>query len=54
VRACNRRLTDGTNFVSIALIGHYSANNFNLNPESGGGTGTVVTDTPGVGTDRKT
>jgi autotransporter passenger strand-loop-strand repeat protein len=39
-------VTDGTHSVSIELIGHYSVNSFNLNPEAGGGTGTVVTDPP--------
>jgi hypothetical protein len=37
-------LSDGTNSASILLLGNYTA--FNLNPETGGGTGTVVTDPP--------
>ncbi len=37
---------DGTNSASILLLGNYTAGSFNLNPETGGGTGTVVTDPP--------
>jgi hypothetical protein len=39
-------LSDGTNSASILLLGNYAAGSFNLNPETGGGTGTVVTDPP--------
>jgi autotransporter passenger strand-loop-strand repeat protein len=39
-------VSDGTHSVSIALLGHYSAASFTLGPESGGGSGTVVTDPP--------
>jgi hypothetical protein len=34
---------DGTHSASIALLGNYTAASFNLGAESGGGTGTVVT-----------
>jgi autotransporter passenger strand-loop-strand repeat protein len=37
---------DGTHSASILLLGNYTAGSFNLAPESGGGTGTVVTDPP--------
>jgi hypothetical protein len=37
---------DGTHSASILLLGNYSLASFNLGPESGGGTGTVVTDPP--------
>jgi hypothetical protein len=37
---------EGTHSASIELIGNYTAATFNLGPESGGGTGTVVTDPP--------
>jgi autotransporter passenger strand-loop-strand repeat protein len=37
---------DGTNSVSLVLLGNYTAASFNLGPESGGGTGTVVADPP--------
>ena len=39
-------VTDGTHSVSILLLGNYSLASFNLGPESGGGTGTIVTDPP--------
>jgi len=39
-------VSDGTNSASILLLGNYTAGNFHLNPETGGGTGTVVTDPP--------
>jgi autotransporter passenger strand-loop-strand repeat protein len=37
---------DGTHSASILLIGNYSLASFHLGAESGGGTGTVVTDPP--------
>ena len=37
-------VTDGTNSVSLLLLGNYTAASFQLEPESGGGTGTVVTE----------
>jgi hypothetical protein len=37
---------DGTHSASFVLLGNYTAASFNLGPESGGGTGTVVTDPP--------
>jgi autotransporter passenger strand-loop-strand repeat protein len=37
---------DGTHSASILLLGNYSLASFNLGAESGGGTGTVVTDPP--------
>jgi autotransporter passenger strand-loop-strand repeat protein len=40
---------DGTNSASILLLGNYTVGSFNLNPETGGGTGTVVTDPPPTG-----
>ncbi len=39
-------VSDGANSVSLLLLGNYTAASFNLGAESGGGTGTVVTDTP--------
>jgi autotransporter passenger strand-loop-strand repeat protein len=39
-------VSDGTNSASLLLLGNYTAASFNLGPESGGGTGTVVTDMP--------
>jgi autotransporter passenger strand-loop-strand repeat protein len=39
-------VTDGTNAVSILLLGNYSLASFNLTSEGGGGTGTIVTDPP--------
>jgi autotransporter passenger strand-loop-strand repeat protein len=39
-------VSDGTNSVSLVLLGNYAAGSFNLGPESGGATGTVVTDPP--------
>ena len=39
-------VTDGTHSVSIALLGNYLATTFNVGPEGGGGTGTLVTDPP--------
>jgi hypothetical protein len=38
-------VTNGTHSVSILLIGHYAAGNFNLESE-GGGTDTLVVDPP--------
>jgi hypothetical protein len=38
-------VNDGTNFVSLLLLGNYTAASFNLGAE-GGGTGTIVTDPP--------
>ncbi len=35
---------DGTNSVSLLLLGDYTAGSFNLSPEGGGATGTVVSD----------
>jgi len=37
---------DGNHSASILLLGNYTAASFNLGPESGVGTGTVVTDPP--------
>jgi len=37
---------DGTNSVSLLLLGDYTAASFNLSAEGGGATGTVVTDPP--------
>jgi hypothetical protein len=37
---------DGTKSVSLLLLGNYTAASFSLGPESGGATGTVVTDPP--------
>jgi hypothetical protein len=37
---------DGTHSASILLLGNYTLASFNLGAESGGGTGTVVTDPP--------
>jgi hypothetical protein len=42
-------LSDGTHSASILLLGNYSPGLFQLNPEIGGGTGTVVTDPPLAG-----
>jgi autotransporter passenger strand-loop-strand repeat protein len=39
-------VTDVTHFVSILLLGNYTAGSFKLGPEGGGGTGTLVTDPP--------
>jgi hypothetical protein len=39
-------VTDGTHSVSLMLLGNYMAASFNLGPEGGGGTGTLVTDPP--------
>jgi autotransporter passenger strand-loop-strand repeat protein len=39
-------VTDGAHTAHLALLGMYSAASFHLSPESGGGTGTVVTDPP--------
>ena len=39
-------VSDGTHSASILLLGNYTAGSFQLNPETGGGTGTVVTDPP--------
>jgi autotransporter passenger strand-loop-strand repeat protein len=39
-------VSDGTNSASILLLGNYQAGSFNLGPENGGATGTVVTDPP--------
>jgi len=39
-------VSDGTHSASILLLGNYTAASFNLGAESGGGTGTVVTDPP--------
>jgi hypothetical protein len=39
-------VTDGTHSVSIELLGSYLATTFNVGPEGGGGTGTLVTDPP--------
>jgi hypothetical protein len=41
-------VTDGTHSVSVELLGNYLATTFNVGPESGGGTGTVVTDPPAL------
>ena len=35
---------DGTHSASILLLGNYTAGSFNLSPEGGGATGTVVSD----------
>jgi hypothetical protein len=40
---------DGTHSATILLLGNYSLASFNLGPETGGGTGTVVTDQPVTG-----
>jgi len=37
---------DGANSVSLLLLGNCAAGSVNLGPESGGGTGTAVTDPP--------
>ena len=37
---------DGTHSASILLLGNYTLASFNLGAESGGGSGTVVTDPP--------
>jgi autotransporter passenger strand-loop-strand repeat protein len=39
-------VSDGTHSASVLLLGNYSLASFNLGAESGGGTGTVVTDPP--------
>jgi hypothetical protein len=39
-------VSDGTNFVSLMLLGNYTAGSFHLAPEGGGGSGTIVTDLP--------
>jgi hypothetical protein len=39
-------VSDGTHAVSLVLLGNYTAASFNLGHESGGGTGTIVTDPP--------
>jgi hypothetical protein len=39
-------VSDGTHSASIELLGNYTAASFNLGPETGGGTGTVVIDPP--------
>jgi hypothetical protein len=43
---CVTLCRDITHSASILLLGNYSLASFNLNPEAGGGTGTVVTDPP--------
>jgi autotransporter passenger strand-loop-strand repeat protein len=42
-------VSDGTHSASILLLGNYSLASFNLAPEGGGGTGTIVTDPPLTG-----
>jgi hypothetical protein len=37
---------DGTNSVSLLLLGNYTAGSFALGAESGGATGTLVTEQP--------
>jgi hypothetical protein len=39
-------VADGTHSASILLLGNYSLASFNLGAETGGGSGTVVTDPP--------
>jgi hypothetical protein len=45
---------DGTHSATILLLGNYSLASFNLGPEAGGGTGTVVTDQPVTGSNAGT
>jgi large repetitive protein len=40
---------DGSHSASILLLGNYSLASFHLGAETGGGTGTVVTDPPLTG-----
>jgi len=39
-------ITDGTHTAHLTLLGQYSAGNFSLSSETGGGTGTLVTEHP--------
>jgi autotransporter passenger strand-loop-strand repeat protein len=39
-------VSDGTHSASILLLGNYTVASFNLGAETGGGSGTVVTDPP--------
>jgi autotransporter passenger strand-loop-strand repeat protein len=39
-------VSDGTHSASILLLGNYTLASFNLGAETGGGSGTVVTDAP--------
>jgi hypothetical protein len=45
-RAGTLAVADGTHSVSILLLGNYTLASFNLGAQSGGGSGTVVTDPP--------